>query len=465
MTARCRRSSALAALMMLLIAAVPAAGAEPAKAAPRNVILISLDTLRADAVTAADAPTLTRLAAASAAFSNAYTTAPWTLPAHASMMTGLYPDRHGAMIPESSLSADFVTLAEVLRVNGYETIAFTGSGFVNRALGFGDGFVQYDVFAYADARTRPWVLPRDGNPDEVSIAERFDRGIAYLRQRQSGDPPFFLFLHTFAVHDYFQRRSSVDEAPECSDSKPAYGYIDCLRGRSTCTASEWQLLRDCYRTDLRHVDGDLSRLLAVLREAGLADSTLLVITSDHGEGFDPERERVHHAGRLHADVLRIPLLFHGPGVAPAVHRDPASLIDLLPTVVAYVGLPIPPGLDGTVLPLGAGAAAPPQRTLYAMEYGHWMAPQDQVYESAVHDAPLGLAVIADDAWYIRGPDGEQIYTLDDAEQRRALSDTAPNAGALRALADARNPPAPAAIAKPQLDDAHAERLRALGYAP
>lgn len=465
-----------AALLGVAIVAPCATGAAPVPRA-RNVVVISVDTLRADVLQSGAfgtgvPPTLAGMAQHAATFPHAYSTAAWTLPAHASLMTGLYPDRHGATHPDHPLAPDAVTLAGVLHAHGFETLALTGGGYVDRNYGFGAGFDEYDGFVDPSSPYRPRPLPRHGALNPISIAERFDRAIAYLRQHQRGDPPFFLFLHTFAVHDYFRDRASADHPLASLEHEPASGYVDCLQGRATCLPSEWALLRDRYCADVGYLDGDLARLLRVLTETGLRQSTLVVLTADHGEGFDPARQRIHHGGRLHADVVRVPLLFDGPGIAPGPRRTPASLVDVMPTILTYLDLPTPAGLDGVALPLAARDDRRPARVLYAMEHFYFWSSDGTRQESYSPDTPLLLAVITPDRWYIRTPGGEELYAQSDLDQRDDLVAAGEAPDELRRLAGARSAApgqvagsSPHTIAASHLDGGLAERLRALGYPP
>jgi arylsulfatase A-like enzyme len=178
----------------------------------RNVIVLSVDTLSVSALkafnpAAAELANLDDFSGESLRFVNAYSPASWTLPAHGSLLSGLYPDRHGAVDPRTKISSRVTTLAMYLNEAGFETVAFTDGAYVDYEYGFNAGFDRYDDWV-ADPEWRiNLTLPRDGKRDPVSGANLFDRAIAYLSDHQTGQLPFFLFLHTYAVHDYFIVRS------------------------------------------------------------------------------------------------------------------------------------------------------------------------------------------------------------------------------------------------------------------
>ena len=182
---------------------------------PENIIIISIDALNRSALSAYDEdapslPHLDRFAEGAAVFSRAYASSSWTLPSHASLLTGLYPDRHGAMHWKQSVSEEVPTLAGLLREAGFETAAFTDGAFVSRAFGFARGFDRYDEWSDPEAAWRQDDLPRAGEPDEVPGRNLFDRAIV---EKLVGD------LHADRVHAYVVRTSIAFPVPE----KPGHG--------------------------------------------------------------------------------------------------------------------------------------------------------------------------------------------------------------------------------------------------
>ncbi len=280
-----------------------------------NVILISVDTLRADHLPLYGygddtAPHLTRWARRFATtFDHTVVQAPWTLPSHTSLLTGINATRHGVNHTHTVVPERLPMLAESLRGAGYSTAAVTGGGFLHPKYGFAQGF---DRFRY-------W--PTLGEP-ESELENGVDRALDLL---DSLTPPYFLFLHTFDVHDYLiYRRAAGAE-------------------NSIVT---W------YDDRIRHTDAELGRLLDRLAELGLRGRTVIALTSDHGEALGDAGVRGH--GFLSDDNLRVPLVLElpdGRGAGRHVARQVRS-VDLAPTLLELAGLPRPRGIDGqSLLPL------------------------------------------------------------------------------------------------------------------
>lgn len=467
---RCERARACLALLVLLL---PACSRIPPK--PRlNVLLVSIDTmnrsaLRAYEPSAQELPNLDRLACESLVFERGYSTSPWTLPAHASLLTGLYPDRHGATQPKLHIAPEVSPLALHLAETGYETVGFTDGGFVDDSFGFAEGFGRYDEIA-TDAGLAAMALPRAGSHTNVPGLSLFDRTIHYLEERET-DQPFFCFVQTFTVHEYYQgrewARKDLGDVPLRS---PKY-YIECLTGQRPGTREDWHTLRRLYDLEMRHLDEGLGRLLGTVERLGLRDSTVVVLLSDHGEGLDPEHGRIHHGGRLNADLIRVPFFVRGPGIAPGRSEVPVSLVDVAPTVLDLAGAPLPSDLDGQSLAaVLAGAPQQGERALYAEGYAFEWRNGVRRKVSGVQEQPYSLAVIQDDFFYIRSKaTGEELYRDDlDPEQRQNLvgSSSASVSPAeieeLRALADRRQAARTQANEMTEDEDLR-QRLDALGY--
>lgn len=446
---------------------------------PRNLVLISVDTLRHDALAVYDPespprPHLDALAERSRVFTHAHAPAPWTLPSQASLLTGLYPDRHGATELRQKLDPDVPHLASSLAAAGFETIAFTDGGYVHPWFGFGVGFARYDEMIY-DESWPAHELPREGDTHPVHGADLFDRAVALLSQRKAEEAPLFLFLQTYGVHDYFKLHPwAVEEVsgagaaegrgPDGEPLRSEQDYLDCLLGKAVCSEGDWATLGALYAAEVANLDAGVGRLLAALEASPLADSTLVVLVSDHGEGFDVARHRIHHGGRVHEDLIRVPMLISGPGVVPGVSDAPVSLIDVAPTLLDLVGAPAPEGLDGESLKplLGGGRPAGP-RTLYAMEHFHHWDEGGRRDAREVQAKPISLAVIHRDLWYIQGPEGEQLYDMaaDPRQTKNLVGDGVEALGPLRELAagwESKRVFEPTAV-----DPVLEQQLRALGY--
>ena len=258
--------------------------------------LLSVDTLNRSALRvydpdAPELPHLHALARESVRFTRAFSTASWTLPAHGSLFTGLYPDRHGLVHPERRLNDGTFKLAMLFKSAGFETVAFTGTGYLSRDYGYGAGFDRYDDWAASPGWRSHLSFYRKGLADESF----FDRAITYLGDVGGENAPFFLFLHTFDVHNYFKRETRAELARE----RPLW-Y--CLTESMGCTESDWEVLAGLYREQLVAFDAGLGLLLRTLEDEGLRDTTLLILLSDHGEGFDFGRARLPTRSRRRPDT-------------------------------------------------------------------------------------------------------------------------------------------------------------------
>lgn len=301
-----------------------------------NVVLISLDTLRADRLGAyghhrETSPALDAFAEQSFLFTDAIAQAPHTLPSHRSLFSGRYP-----LGPFEG-----PTLAELLRSRGYHTAAFTGGGYVHSRFGFARGFDLY----------------LDG-PRRETLAWRAERMFEWLSQ--PGHRPFFVFLHTYDVHCPY-----TPPAPYQNMFAGAYRPAFSLQGKCggkffnkiPLSGDDLDYLSAAYDGGVRWVDDAFAEIVAEFERRGLEQDTIFVITSDHGESLG-ENGFVGHA-HLSREELRVPLLLRVPGAAPRRIDTPVQLVDVLPTLMDLLGFPPPPGIDGLdVAPLLASEKTP-----------------------------------------------------------------------------------------------------------
>jgi arylsulfatase A-like enzyme len=462
------QATATALALLPAAAVLGLAGCAPPGSARPSLVLLSVDTLTPEllATPEVEHPALDRLAAASLRFTDALSTASWTLPAHASLMTGLYPDRHGATDLRTSIAPGLPRLAGFLRDAGYRTVAFTDGTYLDPLFGFAEGFELYDGVPGSGAPAGVPELPRGGRPNEVRGESLFDRAVAYLEAR-SERTPLFLFLHTYAVHDYPQLRPWVRAALPADGFRSSGAFFDCLQGRSACPDEMWAELEVAYRAELAHLDEGLARLVEALDDAGLGEGSYFVLLSDHGEGFDFRLGRIHHGGRLHADQLRVPLWISGPGVSPGETAVPISLVDVMPTLLELLGVPAPAGLDGRSLaPIVTGSGAPPElaaRPLFAMEHYFLWEDGRRTNAPAARTDALQVAVVRGPRWYIRDGEREELYDMAaDPRQRVDLAPHLPESDELEALAASRGHVA-AGRTPLEVPDRIVEELRGLGY--
>ena len=324
--------AALVALTAALGMALPwISAARPAKRPP--VILVSLDTLRADRLgvlgnTRGLTPMLDALARAGTVFEQAESVAPWTLPAHASLFSSLLPYDHGTRWEHRPLHPSVATLAEHFREAGYRTASFNGGGYVSAVLGLGQGFEIYEE--------HDEIL--EGGPERIAAA-----ALAWMRSL--GDAPFFIFIHTYEVHSPYTHADKADPG-EAGRLAVPFGFKEVAAvqsGEMTLTAGERRYVTGLYDSDVAHADRVVGSLLEALGKDGVLDRAILAVVSDHGEDlWDHSALRSPgHGHSLYEELLHVPLFFRAPGLVRAGARigTPVSLLDVAPTLLALAGLP------------------------------------------------------------------------------------------------------------------------------
>jgi arylsulfatase A-like enzyme len=323
------------------------------------VILVSIDTLRADHVGAYGhardtTPFLDRWAEQATVFERAFTTAAWTLVAHMTMLTGLFPEQHGVIAQRKALAPGIPLLAERLRAAGYRTIALYAPGWIHERHGFARGF---DVF-----RAHQDLAEADAHLSEALAG--LDRG-----------QPFFLFLHLFDVHcgPFTEGGNSIYPAP------PPYEHLfvdEDLAPLPDLTAKEIWWSRGLlgpeqfataaalYDGGIRQVDDQLERWFGELQRRGLGEGALWIVTSDHGEALG-QRGILDKHGENFQEGLHVPLIVRHPRGLRAGERVsvPVHLGDLVPTVLEACGLASDPRLPGCSL----FGAVPEKRVIYGVK--------------------------------------------------------------------------------------------------
>jgi choline-sulfatase len=337
-----RRPSAVMATMLGLVGCD---ALSPPAVRPPNVVLVTLDTLRADVLgaygnEARPTPNLDRIASEGTLFSRAYTVTPLTIPAHSSIHTGWLPPRHGVRDNgDFFLDDGALTLAERLRDAGYATMASVGAEVTSHHWGFAQGFEAFFDSMDGGATENRWRVERSGEA-VLADAER------WLAEPTRNEKPFFAWIHLFDVHHPY-------EPPEPYRSR--YPTMP-------------------YQGEVAWTDELVGRLLAGLQARGQLENTWIVVVADHGEGLGSHGEAMHGV-LLYDATTRVPFLVRPPsGVAPVARVEaPVSVVDVTPTVLGAVGLPIPEGLDGRDLSGAiAGKAAPDEaRVVYAESLYAW----------------------------------------------------------------------------------------------
>lgn len=353
------------------------------KPARPNVILISIDTLRADHLGCygygkPTSPHLDSLAGAGTLFERAHSTTSWTLPAHMALMTGLPDDLHEVVYDVVGLDPRRTMLAECFERAGYRTAGFHGGPYLDAFFGFGRGFMEYEncgTQMYGDdqraagasldpAAQNLLLAAKERESHRVQTAAVIERSAeAFLERRADEDRPFFLFLHHWDVHHDFA-------PPEADGRLFAQGYpradldVSNLPHNPAIHAGmapeDFAYLLGCYDGEIHWVDRQIGKLRAKLEELGLADDTLIVVTADHGEEF-LEHGQKGHRNNLHDESLHVPLILAGPGVRKGVRvPEQVRLFDVMPTILDLAGLPPVPDCYGVSLrPLLEGDASGP----------------------------------------------------------------------------------------------------------
>jgi arylsulfatase A-like enzyme len=346
-----------------VIGGVAACGASPSI---DSVILISVDTLRADHIGAygsatVETPAMDRLAREGIRFTRAIAPAPTTLASHTSLMTGTWMKTHGVASNGYLVSGDNVMLAEILRAAGWRTVAFIGGFPLASHSAFQQGFDEYSYV-------------RGERPNE-SAAEVTDAALAWLAEPPKGN--FFLFVHYWDVHwpyqppPPFDRKYRSDDLPVSGTKQDIDQTRAALKRGTPDAASLSAALAGLYAGEVSWVDSQIGRLIHALEESGVLDRSLLILTSDHGEAMDEHRwEYWNHGRTVHDVVVRIPLLLRLPGAERhgVVVDDLVSGVDVMPTLLELLGMPVPDAVEGTSFAARLWGEQPARERTYAFSH-------------------------------------------------------------------------------------------------
>ena len=407
------------------IACVLAAWALTHAQSPPNVLLVTLDTVRADRIGAygyapAATPALDRLAREGVRFADATTQAPLTAPAHAAILTGTYPARLGVRdnattpVPESATTA-----AELFKARGYQTAGFAGAFILAAPYGFAQGFDHFDADFAGFSDSQKLQVQRRGGAV-------VDAALAWLNRARP--QPFFAWVHLYDAHAPYEPPAPFDARFKASP----------------------------YDGEVAYVDACIGRLVAALEASSRLDRTIVAVVGDHGESLGEHGEQ-EHGMFLYEGVLRIPWILRLPGRAHAglVVAEQVRAIDVLPTLAALAGMPVPRGDGESVAPVIDGKARRDPPASYAETwYPRWHYGWSEL-----------TAIRAEGRKYIAAPRAE-LYDLraDAAERSNLAGARAPlAAGMAAALTRIAGGFGAAAVAAPQPDAETMARLRSLGY--
>ena len=449
----------LRALVGLLALAV-AACSRPA--GPPNVVVVLVDTLRADHLGSYGngrglTPFLDQLAARGARFDRAYATSSWTMPSVASLFTARYPSQHGVQTMQSQLGESEHTLAEALVARGWAAAGFSANLLVGEPPGFGQGFGPFLALA---------VEPP---PAKVRGATLREHGRQWLESRPSGAAsPLLLYFQFMEPHAPYEPpepwRGRLVRPHAAGDIEAAAKVMEEHKIWNR-PPEQIALLASLYDGEVAAADEEVRLLFDELQRRGLLANAVVVITADHGEEFG-DHGGLSHGFTLFEEQVRVPLIVLAPGLAPAVVREPVSLVDVAPTVLDLAGVQAPPSFEGrSLVPLMRGAASSPPVPVDLLAELESMGPRKGLRK---HQS----ALVRGDLKVLRSPNpfiAPQLFDLgaDPGERHPDPPALAAERDALLAALDAlqatlagRASPANAPV---QLDDATREKLRALGY--
>jgi arylsulfatase A-like enzyme len=460
--------------LVLLLAAVLAACRPARPASPPNVVLIVVDTLRADRLGAYGnprglTPFLDQLAARGTRFANTYAASSWTCPSIASLFTSRYPSQHGVVTFEAALNQTEVTLAQRLSEHGYQSAGFSANFRIAQSLGYAKGFGEWKIYFGAE----------HGPPKERGATLRADT-VAWLAARPDPAQPVLLYLQYMEPHlpynppePFRSQFAAFASGPAAAAANAKAEELDA----SKLSDQEVVLLESLYDAETAAVDDELRLLFDELERFGILRNAIVVVTADHGEEFK-EHGYVSHGLTLFEPAIRVPLILQAPGFqGGTVVEQGVSLVDVAPTILDLAGVPAEPRFVGrSLVPLLTPSSAWERWT--ARLTARTAAPAD-LFAELLPTGGLDLRIHREA--YLRlsrklivaSVGAPELYDLasDPGERRpKTVFEGEPNADLYTALqrahaALADSPPLGPTGAPVPLDDATREKLRALGYRP
>jgi arylsulfatase A-like enzyme len=445
--------SVLAALLLFACSSGP----------PPSVVIVTLDTTRVDHLSCygyerETTPHLDALAERAVRFRRAWSTSSWTLPAHGSLFTGLYPSRHGAHydpggesvlgtvvglpvarhVRAGKLRDDVTTLAELLAARGYQTGAFVAGPWLHRGFGLLRGFEvkEDDVTDYG------------GRPahEITDLATSWLRGLAT-------EQPYLLFANYFEPHAPYEPARSYPDLPRAEEAFDP-DYESLMRGTATLDADARAVLRDRYDAEIRVMDRELGRLLEEVFARSGGERTIVVVTADHGEALG-EEGRFGHGFWLSEEQLRIPLIVRYPfdRLGGTWSEQPIQLVDVLPLLAGELGIALPDPVEGVAPGLRQAAFAELYReATAALRFGD------------AYDRDLRAAILWPHKLLRRGDGQETLLRLSESGVEERPASEAATGTALASLLDQHVASRPAApLVEPEVESRTVEALRALGY--
>lgn len=437
----------------------------------RDVVVIVMDTVRAGNLSlSSDIRELfATVSESSTAFRQTFTSAPWTLPSHASLFTGMTPSKHGAHAGHKKLDTTYTTLPEILSDQGYETVAVSNNTWISEEFGFDQGFETfYKTWQYVQSDTDLGKIAQmeegadmfieatkaifDGNPitnlanalygqffrkSEDDGAKRTNEWISdWLSSREDTDP-FFLFVNYLEPHleyrppeeharEHLPDDVSYDEAMEVPQD--AWEYI---AGETEISNREFEILRSLYRAEISYLNERIDEVIRLLKEAGEWEDTLFIVTSDHGENIG-EHGLMDHQYSLYDTLIHVPLYIKGDRFDEVDTDQLIQLVDLPPTILDALGIEAPKAREQ----FQGISFYPESGTGQTREFAvaEYMAPQPsmEALEKRVGKLPENVlkydrslrAIRTNQYKYIRGSDGsKELYDIqNDPEEMNNIAE-------------------------------------------
>lgn len=480
----------LVLLVLSIIFVVPVLKTKDSEQRDRpNIVLVILDTVRYDYTSLelkfgekADlTPHLKSLASESTVFPNTWSNAPWTVPSHASMFTGLLPSQHACTSKQVYLDNRLPTIAEILNKSGYETTAFFSNPWLNNnATGLMRGFQTIEEV---------WVgglskLSRGmGNQGGLLINRNIQKWLKNRTQKK----PFFLFVNYLEAHlpydPHLEYREKHLKNLNPDDSITIKWAHEFNAGLYEADKVDWKKVRKMYAGDVNTADRLLGALLQILKEFGVYNNTVIIVTSDHGENLG-EHGLMEHQFSVHENVLLVPLVIRAPGILkPGINHQPVMLSDLFDTIIELAGAEYTTDVDvaadtdtvfsQSLIPEKETTKSEGRRYIVSEYAG---APEGLLQHlkqlnPQLDTTPLALAykTVTDGKWrFIISSDGKQmLYNLDkDPQQTIDYSSTYSEiANEMEGYLENIFSILKQAAGKPvrQLDEETKKRLKSLGY--
>lgn len=298
-----------------------------------NIVFISLETLRADHLEVYGyarwtAPTLARLASKGIVYSYALSQAPWTLPSVATMHTGLYPSEHGATGAETKIHDNIVTLAEVLKQEGYYTIGIASHVFVDKKHGLAQGF---DVFDESQ------ILGHN------AVTSHALTKIAIDELEKHSERPFFLWIHYFDPHFSYIRHPAFGFARNYKgplSDMITMSDIIALQQKQKITRNDIEFIKDVYDEEIAYTDAWIGELIKYFNQEGLDKKTIMFFTGDHGEYF-MERGRFFHGKDVYNELVHVPLIISGnidKNLQGTIVNEPVEVLSIPKTIMRLLDI-------------------------------------------------------------------------------------------------------------------------------